>query len=1029
MHAHPASFRFLPPIFTGVGRRAAPILLAALLAAGLTRAQGDVRHLWLRQIYGTLEGAESLLYSDSFRYGKVAFGDLNGDGVAEMLVGSEDGRVSRFDNAGTADAPVWRLVEETMTAAQPEGPGRAGLVQRPLRVNGFAAPALVDLDGDGDLDLLVGSADGRVALFRNVGTPLLPSFVLADPDFIPAGLGTRLVPAALDLNGDRAPDLVIGTAEGDVYVLMNAGTRRDPAFCGRLPPPDADPEDEPPCRPVPSLAVSIKPDIAAAPALADWSGDGKPDLFIGRADGTIDYYENRGSAVRPQWILAQRKFLAIDEGGYAAPAFLPSPGGRPYLYVGSSTNALSLYSNRDTAATLDAWKVTGNALSIGRFGRVQDRLVLTAGDVDGDGDLDLLMGDRSGAVWWIENVGTARVPAWHVHPRPIVPESPRGFSAPLLADIYGDGKLDLLVGGGDGRLWLLRNTGTPKVPNWVMETTAFAGIDVGSGSIPAAVDIDGDGDLDLFVGNSRGQVIFYRNEGDAHHPDFRLASTRFGDVSVGQAAAPAFVDWNGDKQPDLVIGNREGRLALLVNENAGDAQPRKWKIATTFWEGIQVRGYSVPTFGDFNGDGKPDLLIADGQGNLRLYLNAGTEKPPEASAGQAGAAAAAGSPPPGAAPRGVVSAVAPPVPPRGAPGAPASAAAPGAAATPPAPQGSAATAAPALAPPLPGPKGSAAAPPAAGPLSGARQGASGTAAGPAETASPGGPGNTGQAAGAGQGTEPSGGPVPPIYEQVSDKYAGIQVEGRAVPAFGDLDGDGDLDLVVGTGKGKVLFFRNTGTPKEAKWSAEGELPLDRPVGRNASVILADLDGDGLLDLLAGSEGGRVAFYRNTGSKDRPAFTLQDGVLANVNVGINSAPAILPLGNDPAGRIVVGNFAGNLFLYARDGGVHSLNFKLLERQFLGRSFGVSAAPFAADMDRDGALDLIVGSDSGAMTRFTEGPDAKAGWKPGQDVFKGLKFPQGATPRLADIDGDGNLDLFVGSEKGTIFFYANRAGGAE
>ncbi|MFI5400725.1 MAG: FG-GAP-like repeat-containing protein, partial [SAR324 cluster bacterium] len=871
----------------------------------------------MRQFYGTLGGVETLLYSDSFHYGKLAFGDLNGDGVAEMLVGTEDGRVSRFDNTGTSDAPVWRLVEETMTVGQPERPGQPGLVQRPLRVNGFAAPALVDLDGDGDLDLLVGSADGKVALFRNVGTPLLPSFVLADPDFIPAGLGTKLVPVAMDLNGDRAPDLLIGTAEGEVYLLMNSGTRRDPAFCGRLPAPGSDPDDEPPCLPLPRLAASVKPDIAAAPALADWSGDAKPDLFIGQADGTIAYYENRGTGARPQWTLTQRKFLAIDEGGYAAPAFLPSPGGRPYLYVGSSTNGVSLYSNRDTAATLDAWKVTGNALSIGRFGRVQERLVLTAGDVDGDGDLDLLLGDRSGAVWWIENVGTARAPAWRLHPRPIVPESPRGFSAPLLADIDGDGDLDLLVGGGDGRLWLLRNMGTAKVPNWVMETTAFADIDVGSGSIPAVTDIDGDGDLDLFVGNSRGLVIFYRNEGDAHHPDFRLASTRFGDISVGQAAAPAFFDWNEDKLPDLVIGNREGRLALLVNENAGDTQPRKWKTETLSWEGIQVRGYSVPVFGDFNGDGKPDLLIADGQGNLRLYLNGGLEKPPEAVPGQAGAVAAPGSPSPGAATRGVVSAVAPPVPPRGTPGAPASAEPPGPKpAARPAPQASVgAAAASAVAPSRPGSKASATVPPATGRAPAPESPSSGRAAArPADKALSGGLPGPDKATGADQGTDTGAGRLPPSYELVSEKYAGIQVEGRAVPAFGDLDGDGDLDLVVGTGKGKVLFFRNTGTPQEAKWTAEGGLPLDRPVGRNASVILADLDGDGLLDLLAGSEDGKVAFYRNTGTKERPAFALQEGVLANVNVGRNSAPAVLPLLNDPSGRLVVGNFAGNLFLY-------------------------------------------------------------------------------------------------------------------
>ena len=113
---------------------------------------------------------------------------------------------------------------------------------------------------------------------------------------------------------------------------------------------------------------------------------------------------------------------------------------------------------------------------------------------------------------------------------------------------------------------MLRNTGSPKQPRWQLESTAYANIDVGSNSVPAVADIDGDGDLDLFVGNGRGLVIFYRNEGSAKEPDFRLAATRFGEVSVGGGATPAFFDWNGDKLPDLVIGNRDGRLALLLNE-------------------------------------------------------------------------------------------------------------------------------------------------------------------------------------------------------------------------------------------------------------------------------------------------------------------------------------------------------------------------------------------------------------------------------------------------------------------------------
>jgi hypothetical protein len=273
------------------------------------------------------------------------------------------------------------------------------------------------------------------------------------------------------------------------------------------------------------------------------------------------------------------------------------------------------------------------------------------------------------------------------------------------------------------------------------------------------------------------------------------------------------------------------------------------------------------------------------------------------------------------------------------------------------------------------------------------------------------------------------GALPPSYKLSSDKFAGIQVEGRAVPTFGDLDGDGDLDLLVGTGKGAVLFYRNTGTKQEAKWALVQEPLLDRPPGRNASILLVDMDGDGLLDLLAGSEDGKVSLYKNTGSKEQAKFTRTGDALGGIAVGRNAAPAVLPLADDPVGQMLVGSFGGSVFLYTRQGGARSLNFKLQDRRFLGKGFGVSATPFVGDMDQDGIPDLLVGSDKGAIAHFIPSGNAKKPWKPGEDYFKELKLPQGSTPRLADIDGDGQLDLFVGSEQGTILYYANEAGAAD
>ncbi len=928
-------------------------------------AQDNFFYYWQRMFYGSFQGKRSLLYSDSAFHGKPTFGDLDGDGDADLLIGKEDGGINRFENVGSAQRPVWRLVAENI-AAVVSLKGDDGITKRVsalIRVKGHAAPALVDIDADGDVDLMVGAADGRLVFYRNVGTQVLAAFERETEHFIPTHFGARIVPFFGDVNGDLAPDLLIGNRKGQVFLLLNIGNKKRPAFCAAFPAPDAPPERPPPCRPTPAVIARIFPETHAAPALVDWDRDGDPDLFVGKRNGTIGYYENQGGARKARWLETQTRFLAIDNGGFVAPAFIDTNGdGRVELMAGTNSNNVFLYTNKDTGRPLDVWKVTGNLLNVRRIGDGRTRLILASGDLDGDGDPDLMVGTQAGGLRWLENTGSKKIPAWKVRSKNLFTGSSRVEAAPALGDLDGDGDLDIVVGGGDGRLWLVRNTGSAKAPKWRLDDIQFAGVDVGTSSVPALGDMDKDGDLDLLVGNSRGLVIYFRNDGTKQAPFFNLITTRFGGISVGRNAAPAIFDWNQDKKPDLVIGNRRGRLALTINRNKQDKALRAWRLKTRGWRGFRFKGYSAPLFSDFNGDGKPDLMVGDGEGNARLWLNAGFEKGAVAITRRRNA--------------------------KGAPGAGPTAVAGSSGAT-------------------PGLAGGGA------PVGAAIRGGAGAAVADLAKLLSG---------------EVDAGPLPPTYVLASRAFGGLKFRGRIVPAFTDLDGDGDQDLVVGTARGKLIHYRNDGTRIAPKWKQVTGSFANYGQGRNAAPLFVDLDGDKRVDLLVVTEDGRVYFFKGGPIGGKPSFTLVSSVMAGVNVRRNAAPAVVPGESGGPPMLLVGQFTGNIAAYESSRESKALVFKRTHRKFMGLDVGVSASPYVDDMDRDGTLDLIVGSDHGNLLNFQKIPPTVKepwGWRTGPEFLESLKFPAGTAPRLADIDGDGDKDLFLGTEKGSIYFYRNDA----
>ena len=262
-------------------------------------------------------------------------------------------------------------------------------------------------------------------------------------------------------------------------------------------------------------------------------------------------------------------------------------------------------------------------------------------DLDSDGDPDVVVGHQSGALHYIENAGTPADPVLLERTgtdNPFDGISVESYSTPTVTDLDGDGDSDLVVGNVYGNIAYFENAGTAASPDFTQRTGAanpFDDITMGSWSTLALADLDGDGDLDLAAGLDDGDVGYYENTGTSANPDFtqRTGETNpLHNIKAGSYSTPEFVDVDNDDDFDLVIGS--GREGIHYFENTGTTTSPTFTQRTgndNPFSGLAAGAFFGADFVDLNGDSNLDLIIGTQLGNILYFKNTGTNADPEFS--------------------------------------------------------------------------------------------------------------------------------------------------------------------------------------------------------------------------------------------------------------------------------------------------------------------------------------------------------------------------------------------------------------
>jgi len=336
----------------------------------------------------------------------------------------------------------------------------------------------------------------------------------------------------------------------------------------------------------------------------------------------------------------------------------PTPTPRPVQILNGdfqrSSSRQDIWSGVDSSGFLIGARASVNLLTAsGAIGQVSVAPAVAIADMDSDGLQDIVTADAQGYVRVYFNqgtpaepkFGTAEVAALYLGVPPTgLP--PMARLAPRISIVNNGGRQDILVGNYNGEILMIRNEGSPNRPAFrqpldfsriTIPTTEKPDRRWGNLFAPLFFDWNNDGKPDLLIGEgsySANNIHLAINQGSAASPKFTEAQRMvlaFGDGR--EQLTPAIVDYNGDGKPDLLVSARDGKIGVHLHP------PTPWKpgdelkfssfVAAAGGQDLTLGGSATITTGDLNGDGLFDIVAGRPNGRLSVVMNSGTKTEPK----------------------------------------------------------------------------------------------------------------------------------------------------------------------------------------------------------------------------------------------------------------------------------------------------------------------------------------------------------------------------------------------------------------